>query len=76
MLSIKQLIFLIWMVLIIDAVTVGVSNTRLHPSNENAQQDMNEFLCLIPNITSEKERQMLNKFLNGSLLRQLFFCWC
>jgi hypothetical protein len=63
------------MVLIIGAVTVGVSNTRLHPSNENAQQDMNEFLCLIPSITSEKERQMLNKFLNGSWLRRIFFRW-
>jgi hypothetical protein len=55
--------------LIIGAVTFGVSNKRLHPSNENAQLDMNEFLRLIPNITSEKERQMLNKFLNGTLLR-------
>ena len=64
------------MVLIIGAVTFGVSNTSLHPSNENSQPDMNEFLCLIPNITSEKERQMPNKFLNGSLLRQIFFCWC
>jgi hypothetical protein len=64
------------MVLIIGVVTFGVSNTRLHSSNENAQKDMNEYLCLIPNITSEKERQMLNKFLKGSLSRQILFRWC
>jgi hypothetical protein len=29
---------------------------------------MNKFLCLIPNITSEKERQMLIKFLINYLL--------
>jgi hypothetical protein len=55
--------------LIIGAVAYGMSNMRLHPFNENSQVDKNEFLCLIPNITSEKERQMLNKFLNGTLLR-------
>jgi len=37
-----------WMVLLIGAVTFGVSDTRLHSSNENVQLDMNEFLCLIP----------------------------
>jgi hypothetical protein len=41
---------------------------RLHPFNENTQVDMDEFLCLIPNIISEKERQMLNNFLNDMLL--------
>jgi hypothetical protein len=62
MLSIKQLIFLKWMVLIIGAVTFGVSNTHLHPCKENARPDMNDFLCLLINITSEKERQTLNMF--------------
>jgi len=55
--------------LIIDAVTYGASNMRLHPFNENIQVDMDEFLCFIPNITSEKERQMLNNFLNDTLPR-------
>jgi hypothetical protein len=32
MLTIKQIIFLIWKALIIGAVTFGVSNMRLHPS--------------------------------------------
>jgi hypothetical protein len=50
------------MALIIGAVTYGVSNMRLHLFNENTQADMDEFLSLIPNITSEKERQMLNNF--------------
>jgi len=34
--------------LIIGAATFGVSNVRLHPSDENVRPDMNEFLCLIP----------------------------
>jgi len=76
MLSMKKLIFLIWTGLIIGAATFGVSNTRLHLCNENKQSDMNEFLCLTPNITSEKERQMLNMFLNGSLLRQILVRRC
>jgi hypothetical protein len=69
MLSIKEQIFLLWKALIIGAVTCGVSNICLHSFNENSQVDKNEFLCLISNIISKKERQILNKFLKATLLR-------